>query len=204
MIELLIRTLCDIQPPVTTDGVYLFAQTIDNQKSVFETGLDIIERGLAKKLFISAAEPISGYPGYEQWQQELTNLGLNQADIVGIPPSQKDLLHTRIEAEGLVSYLKANEAKTILLVSAPFHQLRGFMTVVSVALSELPELQIYNKVGLTLPWQDTVAHSQGTLQLKRSDLIDTELKRIETYQQKGDLVATDAVFDYLVRRDREN
>lgn len=202
MIELLIRTLCDIEPPGTAEGAYLFAQTVDNQRSVFEAGVDLIKRERIKKLFISAAEPISGYPGCQKWQRELVDLGLNRTDITIIPPPTATILHTRIEAEGLVHYLKVNGVKMIVLVSAPFHQLRCFMTVVSVALEMMPELRIYNRVGTALPWQETVIHSQGTLQCIRSDLIKSELKRIETYQRKGDLVSMSAVLDYLMQRDR--
>ncbi|MCB0208222.1 MAG: YdcF family protein [Anaerolineae bacterium] len=203
MIELLTQILCDYPPAVAVDGAYLFAQTVDNQASVFEAGFDILVRKQAKKLLISAAGPISGYPGYKQWQHELHQLGINSADVAGIPPSTEAILHTRVEAEGLVRYLKATGAKTVSVISAPFHQLRCFMTVVSVALEEMPELKIYSQVGTSLPWHETVVHSQGTLQLKRSNLIKSELDRITTYQQKGDLVSTEAVYDYLTRRDRD-
>ncbi|MCB0166162.1 MAG: YdcF family protein [Anaerolineae bacterium] len=202
MIELLIRTLCDIQPPVIADGAYLFGQTVDNQQSVFETGVDLLDHGLTKKLLISAAGMISGYPGLTAWKRDLVALGVDAADIIAIEPTTNTILHTLIEAESLVSYLKTENCKTVVLVSAPFHQLRCFMTVVSVALKEMPELRIYNQVGGTLPWHETVSHSQGTLQLKRSDLIESELRRIDTYQQKGDLAETQAVFNYLIKRDK--
>ena len=204
MIELLIRTLCDNRPPEIADGAYLFGQTVDNQQSVFETGADLLHHGLTNKLLISAAGTISGYPGLAAWERDLVALGINATDIIAIEPTTDTILHTLIEAESLVRYLKAKNWKTVVVVSAPFHQLRCFMTVVSVALKEMPNLRIYNQVGTTLPWSETVAHSQGTLQLKRSDLIESELRRIDTYQQKGDLAETQAVFDYLIQRDRES
>jgi hypothetical protein len=76
------------------------------------------------------------------------------------------------------------------------------MTTVSVALREFPELRVYNRVGMALPWHETVFHSQGTLACTRSDLIHRELERIERYQAKGDLASTAEVFDYLTQRDR--
>lgn len=202
MIELLIRTLCDSPPPKAAEGTYLFGQTIDNQQSVFETGIELLQQGLTKKLLISGAGIISGYPGLAAWEQDLVALGVDAADIIAIEPITDTILHTLIEAESLVRYLKTNNWKTVMLVSAPFHQLRCFMTVVSVALREMPELQIYNQVGTTLPWHETVTHSQGTLHLKRSDFIESELRRIDTYQQKGDLAKTQAVFNYLLQRDQ--
>lgn len=202
MIELLIRTLCDSQPPKVAEGAYLFGQTIDNQQSVFETGVDLLHQGMTQKLLISAAGTISGYPGLAAWERDLVALGVDATEIIAIEPTTDTILHTLVEAESLVRYLKAKNWKTVVVVSPPFHQLRSFMTVVSVALKEMPDLQIYNQVGTTLPWYETVAHSQGTLQLKRSDLIESELRRIDTYQQKGDLAPTQAVFNYLVQRDK--
>jgi len=73
---------------------------------------------------------------------------------------------------------------------------------VSVVLRELPELRVYNQVGAALPWDDTVVHSQGVLQCTRSELIHSELARIERYRNKGDLVSEREVWTYLQWRDR--
>lgn len=201
MIELLLRTLCDVLPSNPTDGAYLFAQTPANQRSVFETGVDLMNQGKTKKLFISASAPISGYPGFKHWQQDLQALGLSEADVIAIPPTDDTILHTRIEAEGLVRYAKAKHLSKLTVISAPFHQLRAFMTTVTVALEEMPELQIYSRVGASLPWNETVTHSQGNLEMKRRNLVQAELERIERYQQKGDLGKPGRILDYLNRRD---
>lgn len=52
-----------------------------------------------------------------------------------------------------------------------------------------------------MSWRDLVTHSQGTLQAPRRQLIQEELTRIRTYQDKGDLAGLDDVLDYLNRRD---
>ena len=72
----------------------------------------------------------------------------------------------------------------------------------SVLLREFPGLRVYNRVGVALPWDDTVVHSQGVLQCTRSKLIHSELARIERYRNKGDLVPEREVLAYLQWRDR--
>ena len=73
--------------------------------------------------------------------------------------------------------------------------------MVSIALEEYPELLLYSSPGPALPWQEKVVHSQGTLTGTRSEIIHSELERIERYQKKGDLAQTEAILAYLDRRD---
>ena len=75
------------------------------------------------------------------------------------------------------------------------------MTTVTVALREYPELLIYRYHGVAMAWQEEVIHSQGTLKAKRRDLIQEELKRIENYQSKGDLVSPEQVLSYFNKRE---
>ena len=90
---------------------------------------------------------------------------------------------------------------SLLVTSPPFHQFRAFMTAVTAALNIYPELMIYSYPGSTLPWMETVTHSQGTLQAPRRQLIEDELMRIEAYQTKGDLARFESVLSYMNQRD---
>ncbi|MFH2067017.1 MAG: hypothetical protein ABIK15_17590 [Pseudomonadota bacterium] len=79
--------------------------------------------------------------------------------------------------------------------------LRAFMTAVTLALEEFPELRIYSFPGSALSWQAEVTHSQGKLKADRRSLIHEELLRIAVYQDKGDLALFDPVLQYLNQRD---
>jgi hypothetical protein len=201
LIELLIRVLCDIVPGVQADGAYLFAQTVDNQQSVFEEGVDLIKQCRAKRLLIPDSAPRCGYPGFRAWHQALLGPGLREADVIGVPTASFSTLNTLVEAEALVRYAKRKAIARVFVVAAPFQQLRAFVTTVSVVLREFPELRIYNRAGAALAWDETVVHSQGTLRCKRGELIQSELERIERYRGKGDLVSEEEVFSYLRWRD---
>ena len=201
LFELLIRVLCDIEPAEPVDAAYLFAQTADNQQSVFDTGLALAAAGQADRILIADSGVMSGYPGFQAWRQELLASGLPEKKLAGTPTSAFATLHTLIEATALVQYARMHHVHKLLIVAPPFHQLRAFMTVVTVARRELPELRVYNRVGGSLPWQEVVVHSQGTLQCQRRELIQSELDRIDRYQQKGDLAPKDEILNYLNWRD---
>jgi len=201
MIELLLQTLCDLPPATPADGAYLFGQTTDNQISVFRAGLDLIQHQQTKQLLIADSVPRSGYPGFAAWYRALMDLGLKPDKISGVSTHSFPILHTLTEATALVRHAKATKMLVVFVVAAPFHQLRAFMTTISVALQEFPELRVYNRTGQPLPWSETVRHSQGTLECRRRELIHSELERIERYQAKGDLASTEQILAYLSRRD---
>jgi hypothetical protein len=201
LIELLIRTLCDTVLDIQADSAYLFAQTVDNQESVFDAGVDLVNQQRAKQLLIPDSIPQGGYPGFQAWHQELMGYGVRETKIIGVSTASFSTLNTLVEAKALVRYAQENNITRVFIVASPFQQLRAFITTVSVLLRVFPELRVYNRVGTALPWDETVVHSQGTLQGKRSELIQGELDRIDRYRRKGDLVSEDEVFRYLRWRD---
>lgn len=99
-------------------------------------------------------------------------------------------------------FAKQHSYHTLFVVAPPFQQLRAFMTAVTVAFREYPELLIYSHPGVAMSWQEEVIHSQGTLRAKRRDLIQEELERIEKYQTKGDLASPEQVLGYLNKREK--
>jgi hypothetical protein len=160
----------------------------------------LITHGYAPRILILKTKAKSGYPGYDHWRQELRDRGIADDKIAAVPIEDTPNLNTLIESQALVEYAKHQHLSRLAIVSSPFHQLRAFMTAVTIALRIYPTLSIYSHQGRTLPWCQEVVHSQGTLKAKRYDLIKEELIRIETYQAKGDLASYNEVIDYLNQR----
>jgi len=201
LMELLVWALCDQRPAAPADAAYLYCQTQDNQASVFGAARSIVREGLAKRILICDAPPVSGYPGFAAWQRELAALGID-GDVVGqVPVGEVGMLHTLIESTALISFARLQDYKTIMIVSSPFHQLRALLTAASVAIKAWPEINIYSCPGVALPWSEAAVHSQGILQAKRIDLIHEEVRRIGSYQTKGDLASFEEVGRYLLSRD---
>ena len=200
-IELLTRVLCDLQPNKPTNGAYLYCQTKSNQKSMFKAAHFLLNNLLTHRILILNTNAKSGYPGFVEWKQQLHQLGISEEQIEGVLNKEMSMLNTLIESEAIIRFARQHSYHSPFVIAPPFQQLRAFMTAVTVALKEYPELLIYSYPGESMPWQEEVIHSQGTLKAKRRDLIQEELDRIEKYQSKGDLASPEQVLSYLNKRE---
>lgn len=200
LLELAVRVLCDTEPLELPRATYLYAQTIDNESSVFAAARALARRKPGPALLIPFSPARDGYPGYPAWRSALESLGIPSEQIVPVPAEDFENLNTRTEAIALVRYLKAENIRSVFITASPLHQIRAVATVISVALDELPELAIFSFPGPALPWTETAVHSQGIVRDTRSRLIASELERIERYQAKGDLKPTNELLEYLDRR----
>jgi len=200
-IELLTRVLSDLQPNNPTNGAYLYCQTKSNQQSIFQAAHFLLNNAFTHRILILNTNATSGYPGFAEWKQQLHQLGISEDQIEGVLNKEKSMLNTLIESEALIRFARQHRYHSLFVVAPPFQQLRAFMTAVTVALREYPELLIYSYPGVSMSWQEEVIHSQGTLKAKRRDLIQEELDRIEKYQGKGDLASPSQVLTYLNKRE---
>ena len=200
-IELIVRILCDTRPDGAADGAYLYCTTIENQASIFRTARMLISHAIASRVYILDAQAMSGYPGVKHCSRRLRELGLPADKIDYVPYGGTESINTLVESQALVRFARERGIGSLVLVSPPFHQIRAFMTAATVALKFYPEFVLYSHPGAAMSWMESVVHSQGTLQAQRRQLIQEELIRVDTYQNKGDLARFEDVLDYLNRRD---
>lgn len=203
LMELVVRSLCDIRAGTIAEGAFLYGQTPDNQASVLSAARKIIDKKIADKILFIRCDPMSGYPGFSVWHDALSQMGIAPDSIVGVELQQATSLNTLIEAEALIEHARQIKLQTVYVVASPFHQIRAFMTTVTVAIKHYPEIRIYSYNGYPQNWMDAVVHSQGTTSGSRKDLIWAEFDRIQKYQAKGDLASESAVLEYLNARDRK-
>jgi len=201
-IELLLRIFADVRPAGMADAAYLFAQTEPNQESVFIAARDLIERGRVRRVLISDCTAKSGYIGSVACRAAMVAAGVPREAIEEVPMEPTEILHTGIEADRTIQFAKARGYDRLLVVAAPFHQERAFISVVTAVLRQDPSLKVYSHPGEPQPWDEVVTHSQGKLRGTRSKLIAEELKRIDLYTAQGYLLPRSAVLEYLRTRDR--
>ncbi len=201
-IELLLRILRDTLPD-RADAAYVFAQTEPNQDSVFATARDLLARGTIKKILISDCDPKSGYIGAAAYRQAMIGADIPAEVIEEVPMEPTEILHTLIESRAVVQFTKARRYERLVVISAPFHQERAFMTTVTAALWDYPELEIYSQPGEVQPWDEIVSHSQGVLHGTRAELIVAERERIEKYVAQNDLADRARVLEYLRTRNHK-
>ncbi len=202
LVELTARVLRDTPPPCRLPAAYLFAQTEDNEASVLGAGLELLCGERIEVLRLPGCPAIAGYPGFNHWQAKLVAAGAPPQRIEAVALEVAAGINTKVEAEAAVRLALARGDCALAVVAAPFHQLRAFMTAVRVALAEHTALRLYSFPGLALPWAEQVTHSQGTVSATRAGLIEPELRRIERYTEKGDLIQVHQVLDYLDQRER--
>ena len=197
--ELLFKVFSDPYP--ACDATYLYATTEANQNSVIDKGVELFNAGLTKELWIADTAPKSGYVGVDIWRRLLEEKGMPAEKIIGINTHDYDMLNTYIEAFEVIGHAKKHDISSLLIVSAPFHQLRAFSTIVTAILREYPALKTYSQAGNAMAWHEDVSHSQGTLLGNRDDFIYTEIERIDKYNKKGDLADLEDIIEYLNTRD---
>jgi len=133
-VELLLRILYDTLPAERADAAYLFAQTEPNQDSVFVTARELLERHAVGKILISDCHPKCGYIGAAAYRQAMIDFGIPADAIEEVPMEPTEILHTLIESRAIVQHANAKGYRKLVIVSAPFHQERAFMTAVTAAL----------------------------------------------------------------------
>ncbi len=202
--ELVTRVLCDTAPTgrKRADAAYLFGENTDNELSVLDVAQRVWKSKRVKRIALCASGEGFGYPGFENWKAKLIKLGIPAKSILGVPRASKFPPSTHAEAWGLARYTKKNKWKTIYVAASPIHQLRAFTTIVTALARENVSASVYNIVGLPQRWEEYIIHSQGIQQGTRSELLGEELKKIEAYYKKGNLVSVDKVLKYLDKRDK--
>jgi uncharacterized SAM-binding protein YcdF (DUF218 family) len=119
-----------------------------------------------------------------------TSLGASymrdQALQMGVPPEailiENESLHTRENAEHVLGLLKKMQVCRVILVTSPFHQLRTYLTFRKVLHPH--GIEIINYYADTGEWHPAT----WFLSAEHRKLVSSEMKRIKTYREKGDLI----------------
>ena len=109
-----------------------------------------------------------------------------QALKMGVPSEailvEDESLHTRENAEHVLTLLKQHQMQRIILVTSPFHQLRTFLTFAKVLYPH--NIRIINYYADTDEWNAAT----WFLSQEHRKLVNSEIERIKVYRQKGDLL----------------
>jgi uncharacterized SAM-binding protein YcdF (DUF218 family) len=109
----------------------------------------------------------------------------DQAIQMGVPKAavlaEGEALHTRENAEYVLSLLKEYGMHRIILVTSPFHQLRTSLTFARVLHPH--GIEIVNYYATTDEWNPLT----WFLSTEQRKLVKSEKERIQRYREKGDL-----------------
>ena len=103
----------------------------------------------------------------------------DQAILMGVPPEailiEDESLHTRENAEQVLTILKQKQICRIILVTSPFHQLRTYLTFAKVLSPH--SIDIINYYANTGEWHPLT----WFLSAKHGKLVESETERIKKY-----------------------
>ncbi len=198
--ELIIRVFSEKYPDFSFQSLSVFAHSIDNYKYVIDKACEIYLKKNVP-IVINGARKISGYVGVNEYKRLLQKNGVKKTDIIIAKPIDENMLHTRNESIAYIQTINQLQFLNNLIVSVPFHQIRAFMTMVTIVKELKVNIKLYNCPVINFDWNKTVTHSQDILRKVARELIYDELERIKKYQMKGDLASTEDVLNYLNTRD---
>lgn len=110
----------------------------------------------------------------------------NKALAMDIPPEavlvENESLHTRENAEYVLTLLKKYNLSRVILVTSPFHQLRTYLTFAKVFQPH--NIEIINFYADSGVWHPAT----WFLSKEHRKLVNSEVERIKLYKAKGDLL----------------
>lgn len=121
------------------------------------------------------------------WDSDLgANYLRNKALGMGVPSEsilvEDESLHTRENAEHVLTLLKKYHFSRIILVTSPFHQLRTYLTFAKFLLPH--GIEIVNYYADTGEWHPAT----WFLSKEHRNLVKSEIERIKLYRAKGDIL----------------
>ena len=205
----ILRLLSDEEPDDSAGAyAYAFHQLDDNLPSLVEGVGRLKSSHRAVNVLVTnvsnsdLSSPIEGWSGATKLAPLLEGrLDEDEDSVALVPFPFTDMVHTLNEAKAVVSYCEARGIRDLVVVAPPFHLPRAAMTIISVAIREVPHLRIWAQPGPAQPWGEAAQHSQGASFASRSHFIDSEMGRIAKYSAVGDIASTEQILAYLDARD---
>lgn len=110
----------------------------------------------------------------------------DQAIQMGVPPEailvEAKALHTRENAEHVLTILEQHHLRRVILITSPFHQLRTYLTFAKVFQPR--DINIINYYADAGEWHPAT----WFLQAEHRKLVKGEIERIRVYREKGDIL----------------
>ena len=110
----------------------------------------------------------------------------HQAIAMGVPSEailiEDQSLHTRENADYVLTLLKKHAMTHVILVTSPFHQLRTYLTFAKVLQPH--GIEIINYYADTGEWHPAT----WFLSAEHRALVKSEIERIKHYREKGDIL----------------
>ena len=201
-INYLARIWNDITDYSRVKHIYVYANQPHFYEFIFEN-IHLLEEDT--KIYLLDSPPgMSGYEGFEKTRKLLINdYEIKYDNIIPIPflYVHEKMINTMNESISVVKYFSDNNIKNILIGSVVFHLPRAFMSLLSASIKQGYDMNIFClKSGYIHDWNANYTHSQGILNTSVYELLNSEVQKINTYHNKGDLISLYDAIEYLNNR----
>ncbi len=199
--------LSEQAPPC--DLIYLVAEAPDYQDSVWKMGAKLSTQkncssGQTKIAISDFQHP--HYPGIEAARRAINSDFNPRCKIIEIQLSKakagdNGLHNTLTEMHSVLSFCSQENFKSICLVAAPFHQLRTYISAISVIHhcgASLEDIRVFNNCGFPLPPDVKIKYPDGKSHYPQ-ELFIAEGEKILKYQRKKDLVSFRVALSYFLK-----
>lgn len=147
------------------------------------------------KFILENKDFMSGVSSYRDTNLLYKSLG------VDVEPIEYDntWINTKIEADVVVEWARKQNIKNLIICAPVFHMVRAYMTTVSIILSRNLNIRVYAVAGKIDDWKKITITHQGLNKASFNDFIIVEIERIVKYQEKGDILETDRIWEYITQ-----
>lgn len=191
------------------DLIYLVAEAHDYQDSVWKMGAELsmqksCSSGRTKIAISNFQHPY--YSGIKA-ARRITSFDFNSHHkVIKIQMSRarkgdNGFHNTLTEMHSLLNFCRENNFMDICLVAAPFHQLRTYISAISVIHhcgSLFENIRVFNNCGSPLSPSVKIKYTDGNSYYPR-ELFIIEGEKILRYQKKEDLASFPVVLKYFLK-----
>lgn len=188
-------------------AIFITCQTNDNKDRTYAAAAALARRMPEVPVFIDDMPAMGNWhDGYEAVRRELVAVLPNPLRPVKFPTGQ---YNTYTEALGLVeAAIMAEKRKNLVVVSPPMHQIRTFVTHVSVLQNVHQTFEPITNI-FNLPcadysdaeWEQVVRHSQGQDGKTRMQWLETELSKVAGKDKYANTNEPSRILSYMDARD---
>ena len=193
---------------------YIYANTPDNEASMFIKAADLANAGGTVALGISEGARGLGYEGFDHSIARLKAFGLKDGFpvtkfLVDADGNGIRNVNTGSEAQKLAEWERSiagggRGGGDIAIIMPPFHVRRAFRTTITALKrnGDIP-VRVYAVPGVPLSWVQEIKYGQKLEKKPRYKSLEDELQREEKYTapEFGGLLSAQEVINYLDWRD---
>lgn len=160
-----------------------------------DTAVDLYKSKCAPKIIFSGEIDNPDYGSFPSRKiiPELIKKGVSESDVIHENKSQ----NTREQAIEVIKIAVSNEWKRLILVASHYHQYRAFLTFLKVILDQNLNLELINFPARNLSWFEETGWG------KRFDLLEGELKKIDTYAGYSHIATFSDAIKYFMWKEKK-